>query len=136
MSPELKEQLAQMAATLQTLTAAANGNGAPSAAPAAAGGGWLTPPPQHGALPAPVGWSVVMEIQTQGPNGPGKATVDLCYGPETWSQAPQIVAALVQQGYPVKVWAPKPFGGGGGFGARKPWGGGGGFGGGQGAWGG
>jgi hypothetical protein len=56
----------------------------------------------------------------------GKATVDLCYGPETWAQAPQIVAALVQQGYPVKVWTPKPaFGGGGGF-QRKPWGGGGG----------
>lgn len=127
MSPELKDQLATMAASLAALTAAAGGAPAPAAA---GGGGWLTPPPQHGALPTPVGWSVVMEIQTQGPNGPGKATVDLCYGPETWGQAPQIVAALVQQGYPVKVWTPKPaFGGGGGGGGgyppRRPWGGGG-----------
>ena len=121
MSPELKEQLATMASQLAALTAAAGGAPTP---PAAAGGGWLTPPPQHGALPTPVGWSVVMEIPTQGPNGMGKATVDLCYGPETWAQAPQIVAALAAQGYPVKVWTPKPAFGGGGF-QRKPWGGGG-----------
>jgi len=113
MSPELKDQLATMAAALATLTAQANGGAPPAAAP---GGGWLTPPPSHGALPTPVGWSVVLEIPTNGPRGAGKATVDLCYGPETWAQAPQIVEALVAQGYPVKVWVPKPaFGGGGGY---------------------
>ena len=128
MSPELKDQLATMAASLAALTAQANGGAPPP--PAAMGGGWLTPPPQHGALPTPVGWSVVMEIPTNGPRGAGKATVDLCYGPETWAQAPQIVEALVAQGYPVKVWTPKPaFGGGGypprggGYPPRPAWGG-------------
>jgi hypothetical protein len=121
MSPDLKAQLAAVAAQLQTLTAAANGGGEAPPAPPMGGGGWLQPPAAQGALPAPLGWSVVMEIQVQGPRGMGKATVDLCYGPETWQQAPQIVGALLAQGYPVKVWVPKPFGvggGGGGWGGR------------------
>jgi hypothetical protein len=134
MSPELKAQLAQMAQQIQALTAAAGG-AAPAALPATVpppgfaapappgGAAWLTPPAPQGAMPAPLGWSVVMEIVVQGPQGQGKATVDLCYGPETWGQAPQIVAALITQGYPVKVWVPKPAGGFGGGGFKRPWGG-------------
>jgi hypothetical protein len=133
MTPELKTQLAAMAQQIQALTAAADG-GAPAgmvAAAPAGGAGWLTPPAPQGAMPSPVGWSVVMEIPMQGPKGQGTATVDLCYAPETWQQAPQIIAALIAQGYPVKVWVPKSagFGGAGGgfrrggFGAGGGWGG-------------
>lgn len=137
MSPELQTQLVEMARQIQALTAAAGGAApaaltaapagfAPPAAPAPGGAAWLTPPAPQGAMPPPVGWSVVMEIEVQGPRGAGKATLDLCYGPETWPQAPQIVSALIQQGFPVKVWVPKAaggFGGGGGGGFRRPWGG-------------
>lgn len=124
MTDDLKRALA----TVQAALAAQGLPAAPAAAPAgfvppapvAAPGGaaWLTPPAPQGAMPTPLGWSVVMEIVVQGPQGQGKATVDLCYGPETWGQAPQIVGALIAQGYPVKVWVPKPqaFGGGG-----RPW---------------
>lgn len=125
MAPELKAQLDAITLQLAAMTAAAGGGGAPPAG--GAGTGWLTPPAPQGAMPAPAGWSVVMELDVQGPRGQGKATVDLCYGPETWAQAPQIVAALIQQGYPVKVWVPKAAGGfpprGGGYPPRPAWGG-------------
>ena len=125
MTPQLMEQLAEMAKTIEalkaggggTLPAAPAGFGAP---PAFGGAAFLTPPAPQGAMPQPMGWSVVMEIEVQGPRGAGKATLDLCYGPETYAQAPQIVAALIQQGYPVKVWVPKAAGG---YPPRPQWGG-------------
>ena len=90
MTPQLEKQLADMAAALAALTTAngAPGTAAPAgfgAAPAAfgapppmgAGTGFLTPPAPQGAMPQPMGWSVVMEIEVQGPHGAGKATLDL-----------------------------------------------------------
>ena len=133
MSPELAGDLQKAAALLASHGIMIPAAAAPAAlppgfappAPVAPAGGssWLTPPAPQGAMPQPAGWSIVMEIEVQGPKGAGKATVDLCYGPETWSQAPQIVQALIQQGFPVKVWVPKQNTGWGGGQRRTGWGG-------------
>jgi hypothetical protein len=130
----MQEELAKKMLELQAMMAGAgmqpsNGMAPAGFAPAAPAGfapAGFAPAPaaMPGGTPAPVGWSVMMEIPVMGQYGPGKATVDLAYPPETWMQAPQIVAGLIQQGYPVKVWTPQkkqwgpkpPFGGGGGNG--------------------
>ena len=129
----MQEELAKKMEELQRMMAA--GGMGPAAAPggmplgfappAAAPGFGPSPMAAPGGLPAPVGWSVALEIPMSGPQGPGKVNVDLAYAPETWMQAPQIVSALLQAGYPVKVWMPKKqgWGGNGGGGGGRGWGG-------------
>lgn len=105
---------------------------APVTAPAAGNLGlpaYLTPPGQAAGLPLPIGWSVSLEIPVNTPEGPGKASADLAFSLESWSDHQAIIHGLIQQGYPVRVYRPKPqwggqpgYGGGGyrqdGYGSR------------------
>lgn len=114
-----------------------NGNGNPALAP------WVTPPGAAGALPQPAGWSVPIEVPVQGPQGYSKATLYLAFTAESWTMAPQIVEALIMQGFQVRLFTPNRDGGGGGGGwngqggGGNGWQGGGGWnrGGGGGGWG-
>ena len=111
--------------------------GQPPAAGAPAGSGlpsWVAPPGQAAGPMNPIGFSIPVEIEVNGQYGPVKVTLDLAFGPEEWTKAPQIVETLMQQGYKVKSWDPNRAKGGGNWGGnRGGYGGGngGGYGGGQ-----
>lgn len=88
------------------------GWGAPAPmVPAGAMAGWGAPAPA--APPTPIGVLVPVEIDTP----KGKATTHLMFGPE--HAGPGALAALVHgllnMGVPVKAWAPKEGGYGGGY---------------------
>ena len=50
----------------------------------------------------------MIEEPVQGPQGWGKASIQLNYGPETLAQRQQIIQDLIQHGLAVRVFTPRP----------------------------
>ena len=93
----------------------------PAATPPAAFAGapaWAAPAPTAGALPPPQGWSIPIDVPASNKYGQGSATIHLAFSAETFPMAPQIIEAVQQAGYNVRIYVPKQNGGGFGGGNR------------------
>jgi len=98
---------------------------APAPGPMMQQGPAMQPGPSAGAWPQVLGVLVPVSIPTQ----EGEVTVQVQLGPEAAANPQQAVMQLLQAGWPVRVYRPRPSGGFNGYG-------GGGFRGGAGGWGG
>lgn len=58
-------------------------------------------------LPEATGFSVPVELEVKDRDGYGKVTCYLSFGPEAFNDAEEIIAGLIDEGVPVKVWRQK-----------------------------
>lgn len=114
------QRQAELARKIEELQAQMEEGGSGGAKP-----GWVSRRAAAGGGAEPIGWSVPIEVPGEGKYGPGTVTIDLCFGPESWKDAPDIIRGLQADGYEVRVYTPKSNNGG-GFGRGN---GGGGYGG-------
>lgn len=121
MSPQTQEQIAQIVGQVMSQMNGGQGGAVPPAAAvppgappwaapqAAAAPAWgQNPYAAPAAVPPPLGWSVAVEFPVMGPQGMGTVNVDISFSADTFAQAPQIIQAMIAQGWKIYVRMPKP----------------------------
>lgn len=118
MTPQMRNELARIKQAIDQEIEGMRGRGD--------GGGnrpsWMGRRAAPAELPEATGFSVPVELEVKDREGYGKVTVYLSFPPEAFNDAEDIIAGLIAEGVPVKVWKQKPAYDGNGGGRRDGYG--------------
>jgi|SRR6185312_5482572 len=107
MTPQLRHELARTKDAIDqeitNMRGQREGNAGGGARPS-----WMGRRAAPAELPEATGFSVPVELEVKDRDGYGKVTVYLSFPPEAFNDAEDIIAGLISEGVPVKVWKPKP----------------------------
>ena len=103
MTPQLRHELARTKRAIdQEIETMNNRNQGGGSRPS-----WMGRRAAPAELPEATGFSVPVELEVKDRDGFGKVTVYLSFPPEAFNDAEQIIAGLISEGVPVKVWRQK-----------------------------
>lgn len=104
MTPQLRHELARVKAAIDGEIETMRGNGGRGES---RGPSFLRRRAAPEELPEPQGWAVPIEVPIRGRDGDSKVTVYLSFAAETFDRSEEIIEGLIEEGYPVKAWAPR-----------------------------
>src|SRR5690348_15000702 len=104
MTPQLRHELSRIKQAIDQeidgmRTGRSEGNGSRPA--------WMGRRAAPAELPEATGFSVPVELEVKDRDGYGKVTVYLSFPPEAFNDAEDIIAGLIEERVPVKVWRQK-----------------------------